>query len=467
MATATFISVTDTSPQAWKYVSEGGATIVFTYVGPSHPHFNDMVLRLRKTTISQKTSDTSDQAGKDGGTEDEPDDPSVEFQKKCIERLLPAEHLPRLESIHVDRGWLEALATLHDTERPDGRRQKDHIDLSRTKAVLATDLVGGEWLVVEIKPKWAFLPSSFHLSESTRPVKTRTCRFCMHSYMRARQGEVVSFGYCPLDLFSNNEDRISNAIRALWDAWNNSNGGVNNFKVFKRGRLIQPSNISYMCESTDEPVLDNEGLRDTFTSALLPFLTDTPLLRILSKLQRTLDILDIEGLSCLLRDAETSTFTNLSVDQSSPTRPTCNPSLGPPVASLGASSDLWHSGIPTMSDWTDFLDVYLSSTGAQLNHSEPMPENLRYYLLAYLLSATFKDCSIIIRLDPLSLKRPSKAVAPDRVTVIDLDPKSVHRLRKWEQLDQEIVQAYLDVENPKRCIDGPLELRPRTSTEDF
>lgn len=152
MATTTFISVTDTSPQAWKYISEGGATIVFTYVGPSHPHFNGTVLRLRKTTSSH---DTSVQDGEDRETQDESDDPSIEFQKKCIERLLPSEHLPRLESIHVDRGWLEALATLHDGERPYERRHRDHIDLSRTKAVLATDLVGGEWLAVEIKVRFS------------------------------------------------------------------------------------------------------------------------------------------------------------------------------------------------------------------------------------------------------------------------------------------------------------------------
>ena len=148
-------------------------------------------------------------------------------------------------------------------------------------------------------------------------------------------------------------------------------------------------------------------------------------------------------------------LTNLPVDQPSLTRPTCSLSLDPP---LGASSELWPSGIPTISDWTDFLDKYLSPAGAQLNHSEPKPENLRYYVLAYLLSATFKDCSIIIRLDPSSLnRRLTKAVAPDKVTVIDLDPKSLHRLRKWEQLDQEIVGAYLGVDKPKRCIDGLLE----------
>jgi inositol-pentakisphosphate 2-kinase len=119
------------------------------------------------------------------------------------------------------------------------------------------------------------------------------------------------------------------------------------------------------------------------------------------------------------------------------------------------SFEFWPSGMPTMSDWADFLDTYLSPISSKFDHSQPTPGNFRYYLQAYLLSATFKDCSIIIRLDISSLKgRPTEAVKADRVTVIDLDPKSVHRLQNWEKLDEEITQAYLDVDKPKRCIDG-------------
>jgi inositol-pentakisphosphate 2-kinase len=68
--------------------------------------------------------------------------------------------------------------------------------------------------------------------------------------MRVQQGEVVSVGYCPLDLFSNDENRISNAVRALWDAWNDSNGTVNNLKIFKRGRLIQSSDVNSSSNDT-------------------------------------------------------------------------------------------------------------------------------------------------------------------------------------------------------------------------
>ncbi len=145
-------NVLQTVPQDWKYVSEGGATIVFSYIGHSHPTFDGMVLRLRKTSLA----DTSTNEGREkdlGGTnlEDELDDPSIEYQTKCIQRLIPAEHLPQLQTVQIHRSWLEELSAFHNPSRPEGRRMVDKVDLTRKKAVLATDLVSGHWLAVEIK----------------------------------------------------------------------------------------------------------------------------------------------------------------------------------------------------------------------------------------------------------------------------------------------------------------------------
>jgi inositol-pentakisphosphate 2-kinase len=133
--------VRHTNPSHWKYVSEGGATIVFSYVGPPHPKFDGTILRLRKIPVTVT----------DMQPDNERDDPIIEYQSKCIERLIPPQYLPRLETIVLDRSWLEALVTLHDSARPELRREKDGINLERKKGVLATDLVGGNWLAVEIK----------------------------------------------------------------------------------------------------------------------------------------------------------------------------------------------------------------------------------------------------------------------------------------------------------------------------
>ncbi|KAG5354062.1 hypothetical protein C0989_009760 [Termitomyces sp. Mn162] len=437
----------DTLPHHWRYVSEGGATIVFSYIGPPDAQFNGTVLRLRKAVLPTTDSHTPSNSL---GTQDEPDDPMIEFQQKCVERLIPIEHLPRLESVYVSCEWLESLISLHDAKRPKDRRVKDQIDVTRRKGVLATDLVGGDWVSVEIKPKWGFLPSPIHLSDATRDVKSRTCRFCMHSAMRSKIGEAASLRYCPLDLFSEDKSRIKKAICDLWDTWTESNGTVNNLKIFVHGEKIVPSVASLMLSSGRDPKISDRDLREIFVEALMPILLQTPVLRILSTLQRSLDPLDIEGLSRLwhltqqeLNGIDTAYFPSLPI---------------------GSSSTHLMSTEPDMTDWTHFLDTYLSSY-ADFNHANPAPAHLRFYLLAYLLSATFKDCSIIVRFDRLRPTVPAEQVKPEQIMVIDLDPKDMVRLQKWEKLDQEITEAYGSGGDRKVCVDARWPYQ-RTKSKD-
>lgn len=437
-------SISDSLPEHWKYVSEGGATIVYSYTGPPNTQFSGTVLRLRKS------KDTTSAPIKDN--QDEPDDPTIEYQDKCMQRLIPLEHLPRLESVRVHRQWLEELVALHDADRPEARRQKDQVDLTRTKGVLATDLVGGDWLAVEIKPKWGFLPSPTHLSALTRSVKTQTCRFCMHSAMKVSAGEIVSMGYCPLDLYSGDELRVRKAVNDLWGAWADSNGMVNNLKIFVQGKTITPDQAHLiMAVLGAESGMD--GIREGFVSALLPTLLNTSVLHTLSNLQRTLDVLDIEGLSQLWRQAETSNPLyrakfGSSLEQTS----SGNTSIPTPCLPFGVSSDSIAFKEPTIDDWTEFLDIYTADT--QIDHTNPTPENLRYYVLAYLLSATFKDCSIIVRLDRLRHTATAQGTQPGQINVIDLDLKNIEGLRKWEKIDQEIVNTYTLANARKTCIDA-------------
>ncbi|PPQ98825.1 hypothetical protein CVT24_003379 [Panaeolus cyanescens] len=449
--------ITHTRPEDWKYVSEGGATIVFSYVGPLNPRFDGTVLRLRKAIVPKagnKGEITTPSEAPSIPTE-EPDDPTIQYQEKCMSRVIPSDHLPRLETVHLERSWLERLVNQHDTIRPQGRRDKDQVDLSRTKGVLATDLVGGNWIAVEIKPKWGFLPNLHHLSEASKGVKTQTCRFCMHSAMRHEEGEQVASGYCPLDLFSGEKERIIKAIYALWDAWISSDATINNLKLFQRGSLVKPSNMqSLIAEDYTRDHLEALSIRDAFAEALVQPLLKTPVLQTLSQLQRDLDALDIEGLSKLWRETESSaplyrtTFSSFFERREGD---------APPNTPIGVTSLFLDAPEPNMSDWIEFLDLYLSSASRELDHHNPRPENLRYYLLAYLLSATFKDCSVIVRLDFLKPGSSTQGILQSHTaTVIDLDPKSMDKLRNWEKLDQRIVNYYTSLPPSKRkeCVDA-------------
>lgn len=132
----------ETPPEHWTYIAEGGSTIVFSYSGPRNLHFDGTVIRLRKCPVSQQEG---------AQVVEEADDPTVDFQKNVIQRVVPGEFLPHLEHVDVEREWLERMVAAHESVRPLKRRQKDQIDLTRTKAVLATDLIGNNGWAIEIK----------------------------------------------------------------------------------------------------------------------------------------------------------------------------------------------------------------------------------------------------------------------------------------------------------------------------
>ncbi|KAG9050651.1 Inositol-pentakisphosphate 2-kinase [Tulasnella sp. UAMH 9824] len=452
--------VSQTHPRDWSYVSEGGATIVFSYTGPPSKEFSGTVLRLRKITaepppkqiykpldiaegIDQASSEEDE--GYDTSSsedEDEPDDPTIAFQSRITSKLIPPEHLPRLEPAKLKRHFLEKLAKRGDKKRPESRKDVDRIDTHKKKGVIATDLIGATGWAVEIKPKWAFLPNPAHLSDKTKGTKASYCRFCMHTHQRfIKSPSKFKSEYCPLDLFSGDRERVRKALRDLWNSWVGSNGTINNLKIFVHGSNIPPNDLPHLHMLYDDLKLPDEGrptsgsglleaILPAFTDALLPVLLDTPVLATLAKLQRTLDPLDIEGLSKLWKtDPNTQT---------------------PSSAAVGVGSRE-----VKLAEWETFLDEYFTEMkkpkeDLEREWANPTHARLRYYLLAYLMSATFKDCSVILRFAP--------GEGPT-ITAIDLDPKSVDRLAKWEKLDNEIVECFTESGDKAKpaCVDARVE----------
>lgn len=155
---------------------------------------------------------------------------------------------------------------------------------------------------------------------------------------------------------------------------------------------------------------------------------DNPVLAKLSEIQRTLDPLDIEGLSALVTGESTVKYPNESL-----------PFLDAPEVLAGED--------PTLDEWRRFMDThphhkpkdYLSKTPTNFEAFTHGISQKRYYILAYLLSATFKDCSIIVRGHQDNVKNAT-------VTVIDLDSKSLGRMRRWEELDRDVVRCTLEAE---------------------
>jgi inositol-pentakisphosphate 2-kinase len=156
-------------------------------------------------------------------------------------------------------------------------------------------------------------------------------------------------------------------------------------------------------------------IKPYFLNTLLSKILHTPLLDHIATFQRSLDPLDCEGLAKLVE--------------------------------MSPSADLTQ---PTMEDWVSFIDTFLSSKHQK--HSSFSPSNLRYHILSYVLSATFKDCSLIIPFNPYPADSDNNGVK-----VIDLDVKSVERIPGWLKLDEKIVKEYakLEIGMRKICVEGP------------
>lgn len=71
----------------------------------------------------------------------------------------------------------------------------------------------------------------------------------MHTHLRhVEENESAELSYCPLDLFSGSEERVTRAVVALWDTWETTGGKANNLKIFADGRLVSPGDVSLIFE---------------------------------------------------------------------------------------------------------------------------------------------------------------------------------------------------------------------------
>jgi len=237
-------------------------------------------------------------------------------------------------------------------------------------------------------------------------IKARHCRFCLHDYLRATRVPAVH-RYCPLDLYSSDPARVERAVEALWDRWMDSQGGTNNLRIFLDGRKLHPTEVRERVEmAADYQVgdrsalanrlgVDASALPSAFAAHIASALLASPMLRRLAELQRTLDPLDIEGL-----DGRYAAEHRQALE--------------------------------------DAEDVGSEATVAELEaiaeRFDPATATLRELELAYILSASFKDCSIFVRM---------VEGAPPVVKAVDVDMKQLAKLPAYARLDRSIREAGL------------------------
>ena len=137
---------------------------------------------------------------------------------------------------------------------------------------------------------------------------------------------------------------------------------------------------------------------------ILPALNDSNVLDRLRAVQSTLDLIDISSLAARFQQEH------------------------PGV-------DLFDTSIaiePSPQELEAFIEKYASDPGGGSTGCW----SLREHMVAYALSAIFKDCSIFVTL-PVS-SSTGEVMSGAKVKVIDLDLKSVGSLKKWYDLDEAI-----------------------------
>ena len=160
-------------------------------------------------------------------------------------------------------------------------------------------------------------------------------------------------------------------------------------------------------------------LQNLLTSILTPFLTTNPIVHRLAQLQASLDCLDIEGLQSVLLSHKGIDLMRLSTAD---------------IEVLG--------GEVYLSEYEGFVERYGSTLGTGREGHLDISAAPRDAIIAYLLSATFKDCSLFIRIRHYSDTNTRDVSA----FLVDCDVKSIQRLRKWAVLDNDIVETFIAFE---------------------
>ncbi|KAK8858699.1 hypothetical protein IAR55_002928 [Kwoniella newhampshirensis] len=430
----------ETTVSDWAYVAEGAAHIVFGYRG-SIPAYTGKVVRFRKpTTISTPAANG----------ESEHQRLLRVWRQDLLHKLLPAHLLASAEEVCVHQQWFKDLLDHADEVRPQARKMEG-ITLAESvhedgRGLLMEDITATEreegiiTLAVEIKPKWGFLPHAEHLEPpESVSIKTQNCRYCLHRHYRDQERSEGN-AFCPLDLYSGDGERMLKAWKGLWDLWTRSDGKINNLRVFVDGLKVSPDQADKI------PCASGEGgLAVRSAPFLLPLLKTSQVLPYLSSLQRNLDPTDISDLIARFRSVY-------------------------PIASLFEPSLV---SDPTVSELGEFTDTYLSNpTAGSSSDLSSGGWTLRQRLIAYSLSAIFKDCSVIVKTTLVRSDdggwRVVKGEGKGSVKVIDLDLKPIKNLKKWAELDENIWRYWLDTKGgAPSSSDNKLEESSQAETEVY
>ncbi|KAG2233655.1 hypothetical protein INT48_008445 [Thamnidium elegans] len=389
----------------WVYIGEGNINLVVAYRGDD-PTYKGKVLRVIKNCKNKKLSTQDSILFK------------KQFSENVIQLLLGEEYVVPMFPVHTSTEFLQTLAVNVESHRPAFRTDKQIVVNSPTSFFL--DDLTQIWpnspaMTFELKPKWGFKPDSSFIDMSNTIKKRTTCRFCMHSYLR----RVPKNNFCPLDLYSMDPVRVQKAVNVLLKEnplKKTLSVSINGKKASLTSEMDQQL-FSTFIEYNDD---HNTLMRDILERVLL----HDPILKILKSLQMNLDEIDIEGIYSFFQ----------------------------------RNSDYFKLVTDDINTWIDVVNRYqqrLEMKNSPINELDEQKQRI----YEYILSMTFKDCSLMINVTPtVKENNTSKSITLSNglsfqydIKVIDTDLKSIDKIPFWFELDQSIVRHAIDTEFDKEC----------------
>lgn len=237
----------------------------------------------------------------------------------------------------------------------------------------------------------------------------------MHSYLRC----VPQNNFCPLDLYSMDQARVRKAVNVLLKETplkKTLSVSINGKKVSLTSE-IDPHLFSTFIEYNDD---HNTLMQDILERVLL----HDPILKILKNLQMNLDEIDVEGIHSLFQ----------------------------------RNSDYFKLVTDDINNWVDVVSRYQRRLERKNNSINELDEQIQR-IYEYILSMTFKDCSLMINVTPtVEGNNTSKIVTFSNglsfqydIRVIDTDLKSIDKIPFWFELDQSIVKHATENKFDKEC----------------
>ncbi|KAI9291588.1 hypothetical protein K502DRAFT_333071 [Neoconidiobolus thromboides FSU 785] len=404
-------------PSNWQYIQEGNENIVLGYIG-INSKLNNLILRLTKT----------------GNKEDIVKDPiKIKiFKDIIVTSLIGEDYLPFNLFLQPTIGFIKSIDDQIYLSRPQFRRNKrlnwnaKYIFLSQNLLMIykSIPLRKGNTLGIEIKPKWGFLPTSRYILEQNK-IKLTKCRFCLHQEFKLLSGNKTKSEYCPMDLYSQNIDKIKCSLSQLIQT------PQNNLRLFRDGIEIEVKE-AFDLLSLDFNISSEVNIKQFFICLISVILLNDKLLYKLKLAQLKLDKYDIEGIYQLKEKLE-----NKQIEE------------------------------PIEKDWLNVIESLNNNNELNKNINLTDDNDILTAIYAFIASLSFKDCSILLTIPLISndsinfdsnlLKNIDKEMFRDELIlkdwlknkdkiyyqlgIVDLDPKSHMKLDHYYQLDQNIVKA--------------------------